>query len=264
MSDDTMTSGNAPSQPHASLPGRLIAFLYGIVAYLAFFMTLLHFVGFVGNLVVPKSVDSGTAGPAGIALAANLGLIALFGIQHSVMARAAFKHWWTKLVPRPVERSTYVLFSALILALVMWLWQPMPAQVWLVDNTLAASALWALFALGWVILLLSSFMTNHFDLFGLRQVTLYLLGKPYTPVKFRARWLYRYMRHPLYSGFLLSFWATPDMTVGHLVLAAGFSTYIVIGTLFEERDLLHNFGESYRNYARNLPRYVPRLTRWKQ
>jgi protein-S-isoprenylcysteine O-methyltransferase Ste14 len=258
MTQYTETAGDAGTSG-AALPIRLLAFAYGVASYLIFFAAFLYFIAFVGGVVVPKHVDSGVAGSTTTALLVNLGLIALFGIQHSVMARQGFKRAWTKLVPRPAERSTYVLASAIILIAVMWLWQPMPAQVWLVENPAGFWGLWALFGLGWAVLLASTFMTDHFDLFGLRQVFLYLIGKPYTPVQFRARWLYRHMRHPLYTGFLIAFWATPDMTVGHLVLAGGFTAYIVVGTLLEERDLIAAFGEKYKTYAREMPRYLPRL-----
>lgn len=263
MSQETIAR-QAAEAPKAGFPARLAAFVYGVACYLTFFCTFIYLIGFSGNLLVPKGVDTGTAGATGMALAANLALIALFGIQHSVMARPAFKRAWARLVPEPVERSTYVLLSSLVLIAVMAFWQPMPTQVWLVENTIGFWGLWALFGLGWAIVLASTFMTDHFDLFGLRQVFLYLVGKPYTPVRFRARWLYRHMRHPLYTGFLIGFWATPDMSVGHLVLACGFTTYIVIGTLLEERDLTAAFGQAYRDYCRDMPRYLPRLTPRKE
>lgn len=252
--------------PEAAFPARVLAFAYGVIVYLAFFATFLYFIAFVGGIAVPKTVDTGATGAAAApawALAANLALIALFGVQHSVMARVGFKRAWTKLVPKPVERSTYVLAATAVLAAVMWLWQPMPAQVWLVEHAVGFWALWALFAVGWAVLLWSTFLTDHFDLFGLRQAYLYAAGKGYTPVDFKARGLYRHMRHPLYTGFLIALWATPSMTVGHLVLAAGFSAYIVVGTLLEERDLLAAFGESYRAYSRRLPRYLPSPRPWR-
>lgn len=255
MSQDTIAS----TVPNTALPLRLVAFIYGVAAYLFFFATFLYLIGFVGGVIVPKGVDDGVEVATGAALVTDILLIALFGLQHSAMARPAFKRAWTRIVSKPVERSTYVLFSTVILALVMWLWRPMTGQIWHVDNTIGVWVLWALFLIGWAVLLLSTFMTDHFDLFGLRQVTLHVAGKPYKPIEFKARGFYRHMRHPLYTGFLIAFWATPDMTVGHLVLAIGFSAYIVVGTLFEERDLIAAFGESYRDYCRNLPRYMPRL-----
>lgn len=259
-----MPQDAAVHAPAAGLPARIAAFAYGAGVYVLFLAAFLWFIAFTGGLFVPVTVDAGGLMAVGApALAVNIALIALFGVQHSVMARAGFKRWWTTLVPQPVERSTYVLFSTIVLVAVMALWQPMTAQVWLVEAPAAVWALWALFALGWGVLLLSTFLTDHFDLFGLRQVWLHLTGKAYTPVDFKARGLYRHMRHPLYSGFLLAFWATPDMTLGHLVLAAGFSAYIVIGTLLEERDLIAAFGEGYLGYARAMPRYLPRLTPWR-
>lgn len=258
MSQDTIAS-QASGAPGASLPARLAAFGYGAAVYLFFLAAFLYFIGFVAGLVVPKGVNDGPTVATGVALVTDLALIALFGIQHSVMARPAFKRVWTKLVPKPVERSTYVLFAALVLVLLMWLWKPIPGHVWVVENPAGFWALWALFALGWAVLLASTYMTDHFDLFGLRQVFLYLAGRPYTPVAFKARFLYRHMRHPLYTGFLIAFWATPDMTVGRLVLAGGLSAYIVVGTLFEERDLVKAFGDRYRAYCKDMPRYLPRL-----
>lgn len=243
----------------AAEPARVLAFAYGVLAYAVFFGVFTYLILFVGDLWVPKAVDSGSGASMAIGLAIDAALIALFGVQHSVMARPAFKRAWTKLVPKPVERSTFVLSSTLVLAVVMWLWQPLETTIWSVQSAALAGALWAVYAAGWLIVVTSTHMTGHFDLFGLRQVTLYLVGKPYVPVEFKQRGLYRHMRHPLYAGFFLGFWATPHMTLGHLVLAAGFSTYIVIGTLFEERDLLATFGERYRQYCRELPRYLPRL-----
>lgn len=243
----------------ASLLGRLSAFIYGIGSYLLFLATFLYFILFVGDLLVPKSVNAGGPFVTSYPLALDLLLIALFGIQHSMMARRSFKRAWTRIVPVQVERSTYVLCATAVLVALLYFWQPMPELIWRVENPFAAGLLWLLFGLGWAVLFASTFMTDHFDLFGLRQVWLCLMDKPYAPVDFKARGLYRHMRHPLYSGFLLAFWATPEMTVGRLVLAIGFSVYIVIGTVFEERDLLVAFGDRYRGYCAALPRYIPRL-----
>ncbi len=243
----------------AAEPGRVLAFAYGVASYALFVAVFVYLILFVGDLWVPKGVDSGDSGAMFVALVVDVALISLFGLQHSVMARPAFKRAWTKLIPKPVERSTFVLSSAAVLAVVMWLWQPLETPIWLVQSTAAVWTLWALFVAGWAIVFASTFMTDHFDLFGLRQVYLYLAGKPYKHVEFKQRGLYRHMRHPLYVGLMIGFWATPDMTLGHLVLAAGFSTYIVIGTLFEERDLVAHLGERYRAYRQEIPRYLPRL-----
>jgi protein-S-isoprenylcysteine O-methyltransferase Ste14 len=246
----------------APLPARLLVFVYGVAAYLFFFAVFLWFILFTGGLFLPKTVDAGAWISTPLPWLANLALIALFGVQHSVMARQGFKRRWTRIVPEPAERSTYVLASAIVLAVVMAIWQPMPATVWSVTQPLAHWGLWALFGLGWAVLLAATFMTDHFDLFGLRQVWLHLRGRPYTPVDFEARWLYRHMRHPLYSGFLLAFWATPEMSAGHLILALGMTGYILAGTRLEERDLHAVFGERYARYAAKMPRYMPRLRPW--
>ncbi|MDF0601475.1 hypothetical protein P1J78_12085 [Psychromarinibacter sp. C21-152] len=259
----TYDTTDAAGPTGASRGGRLFALLYGVAAYLFFFATFLWFIFFTGGILLPKTVDSGALIDAPLPALVNLGLIALFGLQHSIMARQGFKRAWTRVVPKPAERSTYVLASTLVLILVIALWQPLPTPVWTVTAPLPYWGLWALFGLGWAVLLASTFMTDHFDLFGLRQVWFHYTGRSYTPVQFRARWLYRHMRHPLYTGFLIAFWATPEMTVGHLVLAAGFSTYIVIGTLCEERDLKAFFGERYRRYCAAMPRYLPRLRPWR-
>lgn len=240
-------------------PARLLAFVYGVASYAVFFAVFVYLMLFVGDLWVPKGVDSGASGSVAVALLADIALISLFGLQHSVMARPAFKRAWTKLVPKPIERSTFVLSSALVLAVVMWLWEPLTTPIWSVQSAGAVWALWALWGVGWLTVVLSTFMTDHFDLFGLRHVYLYLVGRPYTLVQFKRRGLYRHMRHPLYTGFFIALWATPHMTLGHLVLASGLSTYIVIGTLLEERDLIAAFGERYRQYCRELPRYLPRF-----
>ena len=237
--------------------GKVIAFLYGAVSYLLFFIVFLYFIGFVGNFYVPKTIDSGVAGPVGEAVIVNLLLIALFGVQHTVMPRRGFKAGWTRIVPKSVERSTYVLFSSLLLALMFWQWRPMTDVVWEVANPTGAMVLWALFALGWGLILLSSFLIDHFELFGLSQVTANLLGKASPKHEFRQPFLYRLVRHPLLLGWIIVFWATPSMTTGHLLLAAGMTVYILIAIPYEERDLESYLGESYRDYQRQVPKLVP-------
>jgi methanethiol S-methyltransferase len=235
---------------------RLLIFLYGLLCYLVFFVTFLYAVGFIGNFGVPKSIDSPPAAPLVTALLTNLALLAVFAIQHSVMARPAFKRWWTRIVPEAAERSTYVLLSSAALILLFAFWQPMGGAIGTITAPIARAAIYGAFAFGWVLLLLSTVLINHFDLFGLRQVWLQLLGKPCPPLIFQTPWLYRYVRHPLYVGWLFVFWATPTMTIAHLVFAIATSTYIFIGIWFEERDLIAAHPE-YADYRRRVPMLVP-------
>ncbi len=235
---------------------RITAFFYGVFCYVAFLASFLYAVGFLGNFGVPKSIDSGPEMPLMYALAVNLALLGLFALQHSIMARQWFKKAWTKFVPVPVERSTYVLFSSVALLLLFWKWQPMGGVIWDVQNLYGWLAIEALYGFGWLIVLVATFLINHFDLFGLRQVWLYLQGKPYTALAFRTPGMYQYVRHPLYVGWLMVFWAAPRMTAAHLVFALMTTAYILIAIQFEERDLVSLHGE-YAEYRRKVPMLVP-------
>jgi methanethiol S-methyltransferase len=238
--------------------GGVVALLYGGFAYLAFLATILYAIAFVENLpVVPKTIDSGEAGPVATAVAINALLLGLFAIQHSVMARPAFKRWWTRFVPAPVERSTYVLLASLALMLLFWQWRPIPAPIWSVTDLTSALALHTLSWFGWGVAFLSTFLINHFELFGLRQVHARLRGATLPPPVFRTPLLYKMVRHPLYLGFLLAFWATPSMTAGHLLFAAATTGYILIGVFLEERDLVAQFGEQYERYRRQVSMLIP-------
>jgi methanethiol S-methyltransferase len=235
----------------------LVAVLYGVVAYGITLIALLYLIGFTGNLVVPKSIDSGAAGPLLQSAIIDTLLIGLFAIQHSVMARAGFKRWWTRIVPPSVERSTYVLFASFALLLLYWQWQPIPTPVWTVQDPIAASALDGIFWLGWVVLVVSTFLLNHFELFGLSQGFARLFGKQLSDGKFRTPLLYRYIRHPIYLGVLLAVWATPVMTAGHLLFAVVITGYILIGIQLEEHDLIQQFGNQYRRYRRHAAMLIP-------
>ncbi|HEY7641847.1 MAG TPA: hypothetical protein VH814_19105 [Steroidobacteraceae bacterium] len=235
---------------------RLSIFIYGVLSYAVFFATYLYAIGFVGNLWVPKSMDSAREVPFTLGLLIDLGLLGLFAVQHSVMARPGFKRWWTRFVPAAAERSTYVLFSSLALIAMFFYWQPLGGVVWDVSAPLGKAMLYGGFAFGWALVLVSTFLINHFDLFGLRQVWLELLGKPYTQLKFGTPLFYRYVRHPLYLGWFFAFWATPTMTVTHLVFALATSAYILIAIQLEERDLVEAHPE-YADYRRRVPMLVP-------
>lgn len=241
---------------------RVFSFVYGVACYAVFFGSFLYAIGFIGNLLVSKSIDSVPQAPLAQALVINLCLLAIFAVQHSVMARPAFKRWWTQFVPEPVERSTYVLFSSLALILLFYLWEPIGGVIWDVRNPVGQAALYAAYAFGWVLLLVSTFLLNHFDLFGLRQVWLYLRGKPHTPLQFKTPWLYKYVRHPLYLGWLFIFWATPTMTVAHLVFALATTAYIFLAIPLEERDLMR-FLPEYAAYRKRVPMIIPSLRKWR-
>jgi protein-S-isoprenylcysteine O-methyltransferase Ste14 len=243
---------------------RILVFTYGLTCYLIFLGTFLYAIGFVGNFLVPKSLDSAPEMTWGQALLVNVGLLGLFALQHSIMARPAFKRWWTTFVPPPAERSTYVLFSSLALLLLFWQWQPMGGVIWQVENSAGRLLLYSLFTFGWLLVLVSTFLINHFDLFGLRQVSLYLRGKEYTSLKFATPGPYRLVRHPLYVGWFFAFWATPTMTVAHLVFASLTAAYILIAIQLEERDLLAAHGEAYVAYRRRVPMLIPRFFAKKQ
>ena len=237
--------------------GRFIAFVYGLAAYAVFFVTFLYAVAFVGNMPVPKTIDSGTVASLPESLIVNLALLSLFAIQHSVMARPAFKEWWTQFVPKPVERSTYVLLASLALVLLFWQWRPLPVVLWHVDQSQSAMAVTGLSHLGWLIVLSSTFLINHFELFGVHQVANNMSGRPMAAPRFRTPLYYKFVRHPIYLGFIIAFWATPTMTVGHLLFAAVTTAYIVVGILLEEHDLIDLFGDDYRRYRNRVSMLLP-------
>lgn len=239
--------------------GRFLAFLYGLACYAFFFIVFLYLMVFLANYppTLPKTIDSGVAGALLPSILINLGLIALFGLQHTIMARPGFKETWTKIVPKPIERSTYVLIASALLALLMWQWQPMTGTIWAVTNSTGQIALVTLFAFGWALILLSTFLINHFDLFGLNQVYAYLVKKEIPAYKFVQPFLYKIVRHPLYVGWIIVFWATPVMSTGHLLFAVGMTAYILIAIPYEERDLKDMLGQEYVDYQASVPKLVP-------
>jgi methanethiol S-methyltransferase len=237
--------------------GRITIFLYGVFCYLVFFATFLYAIAFLGDFGVPKSIDSGAQGSLGRALAVDVLLLGLFAVQHSLMARPWFKRAWTRIVPPAAERSTYVLFASVAMILLFWKWQPVGGLIWQLDTEVGRLVAYGIYAFGWALLLLATFLIDHFDLFGLRQVYLYLRGRPYTGLQFRTPLLYRYVRHPIYVGWLCIFWATPQMTVAHLVFALATTAYILIAISWEERDLLSAHGETYQRYREQVPKLIP-------
>ena len=236
---------------------RLLVFIFGVIVYLLFLFTVLYGIGFVGNIAVPKSVDSGAPSPLAASILINLLLVIIFAMQHSVMARPAFKKQWLRFIPEPAERSIYVLFTNMSLLLLFWQWRPLPTTVWNFQNGMMHIALTSLFWMGWLCVVISTFLINHFDLFGLRQVYLYLCGIEYTPVQFKEPLPYKYVRHPLMLSFLIAFWATPQMSIGHLQFAIGMTLVIFIGIAFEERDLLKAYGDSYARYRQQVSMIIP-------
>lgn len=240
---------------------RAMTIGYGALSYLAFLVAFLYAIGFVGDIAVPRSVDHAIAAPVGQAVAVNALLLTLFAIQHSVMARPAFKRWWTRVVPQPIERSTYVLIASLVLLLLYWQWRSLPVEIWDIDIPVLRQGLWALFWGGWVTVLAATFMLNHFELFGLRQVYLAWRGKLHSDTGFRTLLLYRVVRHPLMLGFIVAFWATPTMTAGHLMFAVATTGYILIAVQFEERDLVAQLSPQYSSYRREVPMLLPRPRR---
>lgn len=251
-----MSSRNAS---HYSAFARYAGLAYSLIAYLAFNGVLIYCVGFVGDFMVPLSIDAGRSADTVSALLIDVLLLALFGVQHSVMARPGFKAWLTRIVPAPVERSTYVMISSLLLALVLWQWRPIPTVLWHVEATWAQFVIWFLFAGGWVMALAATFLTDHFEMLGVKQALASFRGQPCVPAQFHERALYRWVRHPIMLGQIIAFSAIPTMTAGHLLFAAIMLAYILIGLHFEERDLAQAHGDTFRDYQRRIPKLVPRL-----
>jgi methanethiol S-methyltransferase len=237
--------------------GRLLSFCYGLAAYAVFLGTFLYAIGFVAGVAVPKTIDTGEATAIGHAIAINVLLLSLFAVQHSLMARKTFKRWWTKWIPAAIERSTYVLVASLALILLFWQWRPIPAIIWRISDPAFATALLGLSFFGWFIVLLSTFLINHFELFGLHQALNSFTGRPVAAPNFKSPFLYKMVRHPIYLGFIIAFWAAPVMTGGHLLFAAVTTAYIFVGIFLEERDLIELFGDEYRQYRRRVAMLLP-------
>ena len=254
---ETINQNPAREARSGHFVGRVLAFLYGVTSYLIFFVTFLYAIGFVSDLVVPKTIDSGAPAPFSQALIINLGLMALFAVQHSVMARKEFKRWWTQFVPVSVERTTYVLFASLTLALLLWQWRPIPTVVWQIANPSLATSVTVLSFVGWTVVLTSTFLINHFELFGLQQVATNLLGQNMPAARFRTPLYYKFVRHPIYLGFVIAFWSAPTMSLGLLLFTSVTTAYIVIGATLEERDLIAGFGNEYRDYRKRVAMLIP-------
>ncbi|HUO04714.1 MAG TPA: NnrU family protein [Candidatus Binataceae bacterium] len=254
-----MTTGTPiADERHPSAAARALTLIYGVGTYLFFFGTFLYLIGFVGNWFVPKGIDGGTpSASTGAAIVMNMLLLGLFAVQHTIMARPAFKESWTRIVPVHLERTTYVLLSTAILALMAWQWRPMPEPVWHVENPVAAGIITIVALAGWGIVLESTFLIDHFDLFGLKQTVSYALGRPFEHPHFRERLFYRWVRHPLMLGFMIAFWATPTMSEGHLLFAVMTTVYVLIAIQIEEGTLVHLHGEQYRSYQRRVPMLIP-------
>ena len=252
-----MPAATTASDTRTFTIGRFIGFLYGLASYAVFFVTFLYAVGFVSGLVVPKTIDTGTVVPVVEAFFVNLLLMSIFAIQHSLMARRQFKQWWTQFVPKSIERSTYVLLASLALILLFWQWRPLPTVVWHINDPRVAAAMTGLSLVGWLIVLTSTFLINHFELFGLHQVANNLAHRPMPAPRFRTPLYYKFVRHPLYLGFIIAFWAAPTMTAGRLLFAAVTTAYILVGILLEERDLIDLFGDDYRRYKDRVSMLVP-------
>jgi len=242
--------------------GRSITFIYGVAVYVVFLLTFLYSMGFVGNVLVPKSIDSGVQSHAGVAVVINLALLSIFALQHSIMARPAFKRVWTKIIPKPAERSTYILMTSVALILLFLFWQPLPAKVWDASNTLAGTVLTVLFWAGWFVVLVSTFMIDHFDLLGLKQIYANLRKRQENQRNFVKIGFYRLVRHPIMTGFMIAFWAAPTMTAGHFLFTLVTTGYIVIAVLYlEEKDLIAEIGDEYLAYQREVPAFVPSFAR---
>jgi protein-S-isoprenylcysteine O-methyltransferase Ste14 len=265
--DSPLLSRNAPPAlppPRASAFVRFSGLAYALIAYLAFNSVLIYCIGFVGNFMVPLSIDAGRSADTVSAMLINVLLLALFGVQHSVMARPGFKGWITRIVPKPAERSTYVMISSVLLAVVMWQWRPIPTVLWHVEANWAQLVIWVLFAGGWLMALAATFLTDHFEMLGVKQALAHFRGQPCDTAQFHERALYRWVRHPIMLGQIIAFWAIPTMTAGHLLFATIMLAYTLIGLHFEERDLVKAHGDAFRDYQKRIPKLVPRLKQAKR
>jgi protein-S-isoprenylcysteine O-methyltransferase Ste14 len=250
-------SSPVESEAGAGVLARALTLTYGVVVYSLFFGTFCYLIGWTADLVVPLTIDNGQPASLGVTLGVNIGILSLFAAQHTVMARQAFKDWWTRFVPRPIERSTFVLLTVAILLLMVWQWRSLPNVVWQVESGALVALLWTLYGLGWAIVLISTFIIDHFDLFGLKQTIFYARGKPYPGPQFEERLFYRHVRHPLMLGFVIAFWSAPVMTQGRLLFAVVTTAYVLIAIQIEERELVSMHGEDYKSYQRRVPMLFP-------